>query len=313
MSSAAFRAHGPEKLRIFEELAADLGIVCRLEEPLARHTTMGVGGPTPALFLPADATALAALVKALAASNTRYRVLGAGSNLIVADEGISTPVIATEKLAAPTVCDTERVHAAAGALLPKVAREMAGAGLSGLEFAEGIPGSVGGALRMNAGAGGRWVGDAARAITVVTPSGERVTHAVAHGDFGYRRSFVASGDLIVVDAVFAAVPDDPQAIRERMRDSRAYRLATQPLSERSSGCVFKNPEGGSAGELLDRLGLKGLTVGGASVSEHHANFIVNRGGSAADVLAVAETVREKARASAGLDLEFEVVVWRDAP
>jgi UDP-N-acetylmuramate dehydrogenase len=196
-------------------------------------------------------------------------------------------------------------------LLPRLVREAATHGLSGLEFAEGIPGSVGGGLRMNAGAGGRWMGDVVREVLVVTPTGSLERRTTGPGDFGYRRSFIAAGDLVAVEAVFEGTPDDPEAIRERMRDSRAYRVSTQPLSERSSGCIFRNPEGGSAGEILDRLGLKGLSVGGAVVSDIHANFIVNHGGTAADVLALAERVRDDVLAQLGVRLQFEVVIWRD--
>jgi UDP-N-acetylmuramate dehydrogenase len=299
--------------RTIQEMAADLGIECRGNEPLARHTTMGVGGPAPWFLLPRETTSLAALVRELAAAGIRYRVLGAGSNLIVADEGVRTPVISTERLAGVFEREGNRMRAGAGALLPRLVRELASAGLTGLEFAEGIPGSVGGSVRMNAGAGGRWIGDALREVGYVTPSGALERRAPERGDFGYRRSFVAAGGLIVVDATFEGAPDDPDAIRERMRDSRAYRLATQPLAERSSGCIFKNPEGASAGEVLDRLGLKGLAVGGASVSALHANFIVNRGGSAADVLALVERVREAALLRTGVELRFEVEVWRDDP
>jgi len=225
---------------------------------------------------------------------------------------VRTPVISCEKLAGLVEREGNRVRAGAGVLLPRLVREMAGLGLSGLEFAEGIPGSVGGAVFMNAGAGGRWVGDLVREIVGVTPAGAIERRAPKAGEFGYRRSFVASERLVAAETVIEGVPDGPDAIGERMRDSRAYRLATQPLSGRSSGCIFKNPAGGSAGEILDRLGLKGLSVGGAVLSDRHANFIVNRGASAADVLALAEKVREEVLARTGTFLFFEVVIWKDA-
>ena len=298
--------------RTLQQAAVELGVECRVNEPLGPHTTMGVGGPAPFLLLPRDAASLAAVMRELAASGTRYRVLGAGSNLIVADEGVTTPVISCAHLASTIVREGDRVRAGAGILVPRLVREMAGMGLSGLEFAEGIPGSVGGCVRMNAGAGGRWIGDLVREVDVVTPTGGLQRRTPGPGDFGYRRSFVATEHLIVVGALFEGRPEDPATIRERMRDSRAYRLATQPLSERSSGCIFKNPEGGSAGEVLDRLGLKGLSVGGAVLSDVHANFIVNRGGTAADILALAEWVKREALDRSGVALTFEVELWRDA-
>lgn len=299
--------------RTIQQAAADLGIECRIDEPLSVHTTMGVGGPAPFFLIPPTAQALAGIVRELASTGTPYRVLGAGSNLIVADEGVRAVVLSTQKIVPGLVREGGRIRAGAGMLLPRLVREMAGLGLSGLEFAEGIPGSVGGALRMNAGAGGRWVGDLAREVLYVTPAGALERRIPAPGDFGYRRSFIAQESFVAVEAVFEGVADEPDAIRERMQDSRAYRLATQPLSERSSGCIFKNPEGGSAGEILDRLGLKGLSVGGAVLSDLHANFIVNRGGRASDVLGLAEKVREKVHEQTGILLTFEVVVWKDAP
>lgn len=299
--------------RTIQQAAADLGIECRANEPLAHHTTMGVGGPAPFLLLPRDAASLAALVREMAGARIPFRVLGAGSNLIVADEGVATPVIATAKLGAGIVRDGNVVRAGAGVLVPRLVRELAGLGLSGLEFAEGIPGSVGGGVRMNAGAGGRWLGDLVREVVFVTPSGAIERRNRAQGDFGYRRSFIGEGGHVAVEAVFEGTPDDPASIRERMADSRAYRLATQPLSERSSGCVFKNPEGASAGAVLEDLGLKGMSVGGAVLSPLHANFIVNRGGTASDVLALVERVRETVRARTGVSLELEVIVWRDGP
>lgn len=298
--------------RTLQQAAAEIGVECRVNEPLGPHTTMGVGGPAPFLLLPRDAAALAAIVRELAAAGTAYRILGAGSNVIVADEGVTTPVISCARLGTTIAREGDRVRAGAGVLLPRLVREMATLGLSGMEFAEGIPGSVGGSVRMNAGAGGRWIGDLVREVVAVTPAGDLQRRLPGPGDFGYRRSFVAAEGLIAVEAVFEGRPEDPEAIHERMRDSRTYRLATQPLSERSSGCVFKNPESGSAGEILERLGLKGLSVGGAVLSDVHANFIVNRGGTAADVLALAELVKRLALERAGVALTFEVEVWRDA-
>ena len=197
--------------RTIQQAALDLGVECRVNEPLGPHTTMGVGGPAPIFLLPRDAASLAAIVRELADSGTPYRVLGAGSNLIVADEGVRTPVISCEKLAGLVEREGNRVRAGAGVLLPRLVREMAGLGLSGLEFAEGIPGSVGGAVFMNAGAGGRWVGDLVREIVGVTPAGAIERRAPKAGEFGYRRSFVASERLVAVEAVFEVVPDDPDA------------------------------------------------------------------------------------------------------
>ena len=275
------------------EIARDLGIPCKVEEPLGPHTTMGVGGPAPCFLEPTSAGILAGLVREMAAAGLPFRILGAGSNLIVDDRGLSTPVISTASLSGELV------------------RRMADEGLGGFEFLEGIPGSLGGSLSMNAGAGGRWIGDVVAEVETVTPAGEIGSHRPGQEEFGYRRSFVSQQGRIVTSATLRGRADEPQAIRERIRDSRAYRVATQPLSERSSGCIFKNPDGDSAGALLDRLSLKGLSAGGAIVSERHANFIVNRGGSCDDILRLIDLMRERVRQQAGIDLQLEVVVWRD--
>ncbi len=310
MMSALSRDRAATRTEV-EQIASGLGIPCRRDEPLGPRTTMGVGGPTPALLLPGTAEALAALVRALRGAGVRFRVLGAGSNIIVDDAGIADPVISTEALPSGPEQRGTSVWAGAGLLLPRLVREMAPAGIGGFEFLEGIPGTVGGALAMNAGAGGRWIGDVVLSVEAVAPDGTTVAHKPAPGDFGYRRSFVAQQGLLVTGAVLQGAPGDPEQIRERIRDNRAYRVATQPLSERSSGCIFRNPEGDSAGALLDRLALKGAAEGGAVLSERHANFIVNRGGSSADIRRLIGRLRAAVQAQAGVDLHLEVIVWSD--
>ena len=292
-------------------VAQRLGVPCRLEEPLGPHTTMGVGGPAPGFLEPRTAQELSALLREMTAAAVPFRILGAGSNLIVDDAGVASAVVTTSGLTAEPVRRGETVRAEAGVLLPRLVRVMATLGLGGFEFLEGIPGSVGGAVFMNAGAGGRWIGDVVSEVEICSPTGELSRRTPAPADFGYRRSFVSDAGLIVAAATLKGVAGDPEAIRERIRDSRAYRVATQPLSERSSGCVFKNPPGDSAGALLDRLNVKGTAVGGAVVSERHANFIVNRGGTGEDVLRLVDLVRERVRRDSGVELALEVIVWSD--
>jgi UDP-N-acetylmuramate dehydrogenase len=296
---------------LVKPVAAKLGVACRFDEPLGPHTTMGVGGPAPCFLEPRSAAELAGLLRELTAAAIPFRILGAGSNIIVDDAGVKTAVVSTSALTGEPVRSGETVRAEAGVLLPRLVRLMAAEGLGGFEFLEGIPGSVGGAIFMNAGAGGRWIGDVASEVEVLTPGGELARRHPEKKDFGYRRSFVSDAGLIVCAATLRGTPDDPEAIRERIRDSRAYRTATQPLAERSSGCVFKNPAGDSAGALLDRLALKGTAVGGAVVSDRHANFIVNRGGTGEDILRLVDLVRERVRRETGVELALEVVVWRD--
>ena len=301
-----------ETIAAVSSIAADLGVPCRVDEPLAPHTTMGVGGPAPCFLEPPSAPALAALVRELAGSRIGFRVLGAGSNVIVDERGLATPVISMASLHGEPRREGDLVTAPAGTLLPRLVRQMASSGLGGFEFLEGIPGSVGGALVMNAGAGGQWIGDVTVEVRAITPAGELETIRPRPEEFRYRGSFVTDRGLVAASATLRGVPDDPGAIRERVRLSRAHRVATQPLSERSSGCIFKNPDRGEpAGALLDRLGLKGTSAGGAAVSEKHANFIVNRGGTFGDILRLVETMRERARREAGVDLQLEVMIWRD--
>ena len=315
------------------QIASDLAVVCRFEEPLGPHTTMGVGGPAPCFLEPTTSIALSGLMHGFSSARIPFRVLGAGSNLIVDDAGVATPVISIMRLDAKsgpampgiatdeapveslTVSDPERsgttVRTPASLLLPRLVRVMAAQGLGGFEFLEGIPGSAGGSIRMNAGSGGRWIGDVVEEVETVSVDGTIESLRPSREDFGYRRSFVSDRGLIVLSATLRGVEDDPEAIRERIRDSRAYRVATQPLSERSSGCIFKNPEGDSAGALLDRLALKGHAIGGAFISERHANFIVNRGGTCDDILLLIDQIRDTVRRDSGLDLQLEVIVWRD--
>jgi UDP-N-acetylmuramate dehydrogenase len=292
-------------------IAGDLGVAYRADEPLGPHTTMGVGGPTPCFLKPATPSALAGLVREMSGAAVPFRILGAGSNLIIDDAGVKTPVISTASLSAPPERRGDAVRSPAGVLLPKLVRGLASQGLGGFEFLEGIPGSLGGSIRMNAGAGGRWIGDVVEEVEAVAADGSCRTIRPVKEDFGYRHSFVAEQNLIVTAATLRGVEDDPAAIQERIRDSRAYRVATQPLTERSSGCIFKNPEGESAGALLERLSIKNLSIGGAFVSERHANFIVNRGARCDDILKLVDAIRQRVRQQSGVELELEVMIWRD--
>ena len=237
-----------------------------------------------------------------------YRVLGGGSNLVVADEGLDELVINTGSLKAVTIREDGVVTAEAGANLIHTAVLCGRAGWRGLESAVGIPGSIGGAAVMNAGAYGFSISDVVREIVVFDGAG-RAMDPPEGWRFRYRGSSIPEG-AAVASLTMQLERGDPQTLREEAQRLAQKRVASQPRG-RNAGCVFKNPGRGPAGRLIDELGLKGTRLGGAVVSPRHANFVVNEGGAtAADVLGLLELVHERVLAQAGVDLELEVKVWR---
>jgi UDP-N-acetylmuramate dehydrogenase len=282
------------------------------DQPLARWTTLGVGGAARYYVEPADADELAVVLAALAGTDpdaVALLVVGRGSNLLVGDGG--WPGLAL-RLGAGFKWqrrDGVDVHAGAGLAMPALAAWVATEGLAGLEFAAGIPATVGGSVRMNAGAHGGATGDALVAAVVATPDAPR-GRSVAAADLGlgYRRTALPPR-AVVTAAHWTLRPDEPAAIRDRLDELRAWRRATQPLRQRNCGSVFTNPDGDSAGRLVEAAGLKGRRRGGAAVSEKHANFVVVEPGTrAADVRALIGEVRAAVRAAGGPDLEPEVRV-----
>ena len=287
-------------------LSADA--VVRRDERLARHTTLRVGGPADLFVEPADERDLAAALKFCAGQGIRFFVLGRGSNLLVRDGGFRGMAIS---LARPYFSrieiDGERLRCGAGAKLKSVAVEAKRKGLSGVEFLEGIPGSVGGALRMNAGAMGNATFDVVETVRVMdfggttaelTPSGMAVT---------YRRCEILE-DHVALGAVFRCRTSSRDEVERRMKTFSEKRWASQPAAP-SAGCMFKNPSAVPAGKLVDDLGLKGTRVGGAMVSMEHGNFIVNDGkATAKDVLELIAVLKAKAKAARGIDLETEVEI-----
>jgi UDP-N-acetylmuramate dehydrogenase len=293
--------------------AADLSGRERLgwerDVPLSSRTYIGVGGPARVFLAPRDAEALAAALGRLHAAGARFDYLGAGSNLLVADEGPSFAVVSCERLAGVALLAGAVARVGAGLGLPRLAQRLQKAGLAGLEFAEGIPGSVGGAVRMNAGWHEQAFGDRVTSFTAVTRDGRIETRKAGPGTFAYRTS-PGLGDRCVVEATLGLEAEDPARIAETMRSFRDHRVRTQPTGERNAGCMFKNPTGDHAGRLIDASGLKGKAVGRAQVSEVHANFFINRGGATCrDVRALLDQVREEVRRRAGVTLEPEVVLW----
>ena len=281
----------------------------RRDVPLSRLTTLGVGGICRWLFEPTTELEAQAFVLACARDGLPWRVLGGGSNLVVLGD-LQDPVL---RLAFPKESRREGHFLTAPASHGHIAlaEAAAGMGLSGLEFASGIPGSVGGALRMNAGAYGReWI-DVLVRYRFLTPDGELVEKAPEPGEFSYRWSFLTGG-RVVLSATAELVEGDPVRVRAQVAEFREKRGTSQPLSKRNAGCIFKNPPGQSAGRLIDQAGLKGLRIGDAEVSREHANFLVNHGHATATEFAeLMEQVRTRVFEMHGVELEPEVEIWRE--
>ncbi len=273
--------------------------------PLAPSTWFRVGGPAEALVKPADAEDLCAFLKALP-HEIPVTVMGAASNLIVRDGGIHGVVIRLARGFGEIVVDDGGIIAGAAALDLTVAEHAAAAGLGGLEFLSGIPGTIGGAVAMNAGAYGSDVAHVLDWAEIVTRTGELVTLTAAKLSFAYRHAKLPAGG-VVVRARFRALPGEAAAIAARMAEIRASREATQPVRARTGGSTFRNPPEMKAWELIDGAGCRGLTRGGAQVSEKHCNFLLNTGdATAADIEALGEDVRARVRASSGIDLQWEI-------
>lgn len=274
-------------------------------EPMARHTTMGVGGPADWFLLPETEEELARLAERLFAAGVPYFVLGGGANLLVRDSGIRGVVIATNRLRGTDISGNT-VTALAGTATAAVARAAYEAGLSGLEFAAGIPGTVGGAAYMNAGAFGGDMAQIIRRVTTWDTAGVRHVYESSDLAYDYRRSRFMENPETIVKIEMELAPGNEETIAARMKEYQKRRRETQP-SERSAGSTFKRPAGIPAAKLIDDVGLKGFSVGGAAVSEKHAGFVINRGtATCADVLAVMKEVRTRVRDRYGILLEPEV-------
>lgn len=279
------------------------------DEPLAPFTWFRVGGPAEVLFLPADDADLTAFLLALPNEVPRM-VLGVGSNVIVRDGGLEGVVIRLAGRAFAQIeidSDEPRVIAGPGALDAAVARAAARAGIAGLEFYAGVPGTIGGALTMNAGCYGAETKDVLQVAWGVERTGEQRVWALADLGYGYRHSAVPENGMIWLGAVFQGRPDDPAAIQARIAEITARREATQPIREKTGGSTFRNPPGHSAWKLVGEAGWRGKPFGGAMFSPLHANFMINTGeATAADLEGLGEAVRADVAAKTGVVLEWEI-------
>ncbi len=263
------------------------------------------GGPAEVLFRPADADDLATFLYARS-PETRVSVIGVGSNLLVRDGGIPGVVVRLPGAFGKISVEGTHIRAGAAALDAAVARAAAEAGIGGLEFLRGIPGTVGGALKMNAGCYGKEIKDVFVEATAIDGKGNRLTLSAADMSFVYRKAQVPD-DLIFVEAVFEGMTDDPAAVKARMEVLVEQRESTQPVRSRTGGSTFKNPPGHKAWQLIDEAGCRGLMHGAAQVSEKHCNFLINTGdATAADIEALGEDVRARVKARSGVELEWEI-------
>jgi len=298
---------------LFDTLRGTLRGAVRENEPMSAHTTWRVGGPADLFIVPADREDLGTALDLLNQANCPWMVVGRGSNLLVKDGGIRGAVLCLGSLDRVTFLPEAKVVAEAGIPLMRLIRLCAEKGLGGLEAMAGIPGTLGGAVAMNAGAGGQELSDVVEAITLTGLAGEQTLPA-AELDFAYRRCRLPERSL-VVDAALQLRPDDPEALGAVIAERITHRRQAHRVGGPNAGSVFKNPPGGQAWRLIDAVGMRGAVSGGARVSEQHANFIVNAGGAKAkDILDLIARIRDAVRKDSGIDLEPEVrIVGCDQP
>lgn len=283
----------------------------RRDEPMSRHTSFRIGGPAALMALPGSTEQAQAAVKAARALGIEPFFLGNGSNLLAADEGYPGFILKLGGEFDEIKASGGSLEAGAAVLLSRLSKRALELGLAGLEFAGGIPGSVGGAVTMNAGAYGGEMVQVLESVTFLDEAGDICTLPASACGFGYRKSIFSDRKCLILKARFHLEQGDPAAIKARMDELAAKRREKQPLEYPSAGSMFKRPPGHFAAALIDQCGLKGLTVGGAQVSEKHAGFVVNRGGATcADVLELVRQVKERVFQQTGVELEMEVKVLR---
>lgn len=278
-------------------------------EPLARHTSFRIGGPASMAF-PEDLEQLAALYIFCRKIGIPLYVLGAGTNILAPDGGLDRLVICTRNMTEISDLHHGMLKAQCGVSMARLALYARDAGLSGLEFAHGIPGTVGGGIYMNAGAYGGELGQIAVSTTVLLPDGTRRMFCGREQEFSYRSSVFQRIDCLVLETCFRLEKKSSEEISKKMEELAARRRGMQPLDKPSAGSTFKRPEGGYAAALIDQAGLKGRGVGRAAVSEKHAGFVINLGGAtAADVLATMELIQMRVYENSGIRLEPEIRIW----
>ena len=301
------------ELTVFQQKISALipNIELKMNEPMAKHTSFKIGGGAEVMAFPKNAQELSQVLKASKLLDVKPAILGAGTNVLAPDSGISGLVICLKDcLDGMEVLDGNRIRVAAGVTMTRAAVFAANLGLSGLEFAHGIPGTVGGGVYMNAGAYGGEIVQVCESVDVMDMDGNLTTRSNAEMEFSYRHSILEEEGGIVVSAVFRLTPTEPETIKAKMKELQGKRSASQPLDLPSAGSAFKRPVGGYAAALIDQAGLKGYQVGGAAISTKHAGFAVNLGGATAeDVKNLLTQVSDIVFEKSGIRLEPEVRIW----
>jgi UDP-N-acetylmuramate dehydrogenase len=283
--------------------------IVETDYPLAKHTWYGLGGPADYFIRPENVDQLKKVVKLCNENKIPIYVMGFGSNLLISDKGIRAAVIKFDaKEFTQTQFDGQSVTAWAGAELGKLVLDCVKKGLSGIEGLTGIPGSVGGAVRMNAGGNFGDIGTAVETVTLMDGTGKVFEKAKPELVFDYRRTNIAA--KFILNAALKLAAAEPEQIMRTVKEIWIYKKNNQPLSTRNCGCIFKNPRGVSAGALIDRAGLKGLQIGAAAVSEKHANFIIaEKGCTSRDVTRLMEAIQQRVREQFEIELEPEIEIW----
>jgi UDP-N-acetylmuramate dehydrogenase len=298
---------------VFQRKIADFlpDIDLKMNESLARHTSFRIGGPAEVMAFPKSAEELSCVLKAAKKLAVTPVILGAGTNVLAPDEGLEGLVICLKDcLGGMERLNDTAIRIYAGVTMARAAVFAAGLGLSGMEFAHGIPGTVGGGVYMNAGAYGGEISQVCTQVSVMDMDGNQKLLSNEEMGFSYRNSRIQQGNDIVLFADFALQPQPEVAIREKMQELQAKRRASQPLDLPSAGSAFKRPATGYAAAMIDQAGLKGFQIGGAAVSEKHAGFVVNLGGAtASDVRTLLAAVADKVESIHGVRLEPEVRIW----
>jgi UDP-N-acetylmuramate dehydrogenase len=287
----------------------DFSEILRREEPLASHTWLRTGGPAEFFLTPRSEDELLAVVRFCRASQIPMHILGAGSNLLVRDEGVRGAVVKViEPLLSSITVSGTSVTAGGGAMLSHVITEAVRSGLGGVEHLVGIPGTMAGAVVGNSGGRSGDIGQLVSSVTVLTQDGEFATRKGDELSFAYRRSGIQ--DLLVLSVTLSLVQDDSEELTRRMRKNWIMKRSTQPLADQSAGCIFRNPRGLSAGALIEQCGLKNMTAGKARISDRHANFIVTEeGATSRDVEQLIGRIQKAVAEKFAVDLELEIRVW----
>ena len=301
------------ELTVLQQKFAALNAGCQLHfnEPMSRHTSFRIGGNAEIMAFPKNRAELSEILQLSKKMCVKPVILGAGTNVLAPDEGMEGVVICLKDTFDGMECISERkLQVMAGVTMTRAAVFAANHGLSGLEFAHGIPGTVGGGVYMNAGAYGGEICQVCESVEIMDFNGEIRTLSSEEMSFSYRHSVLEESGDIVISAVFALNAEDPEQIKAKMRELQAKRSASQPLDLPSAGSAFKRPVGGYAAALIDQAGLKGFAIGGAAISQKHAGFAVNLGDATAkDVKSLLEQVSDIVYDKSGIRLDPEVRIW----